>query len=103
MTIPAYQNYNGTPLIPTPPNLLIAPADYNQQYQDQMNNALRLYFTLLNNFSQALVTPDFGPTTQRPKTKQLTGQQFFDTSLGTVGKPIWWAGTKWVDATGTAV
>jgi hypothetical protein len=50
-----------------------------------------------------LVTPDFGPTTQRPKTKQLTGQQFFDTSLGTVGKPIWWAGTKWVDATGTAV
>ena len=103
MTIPAYQNYNGTPLIPAPPNLLIAPVEYTQAYQDQMNNALRLYFTLLNNFSQALVTPDFGSTAQRPKAKQLTGQQFFDTSLGTVGKPIWWAGTKWVDATGTAV
>ena len=103
MTIPSYQNYNGTPLIPAPPNLLIAPVEYTQAYQDQMNNALRLYFTLLNNFSQALAIPDFGPTAQRPKAKQLTGQQYFDTSLGTVGKPIWWAGTKWVDATGTAV
>ena len=100
MTIPAYQNYNGTPLIPAPPNLLIAPADYSQQYQDQMNNALRLYFTLLNNFSQALATPDYGTTAQRPKTKQLTGQQFFDTTLGI---PIWWAGTKWVNASGATV
>lgn len=100
MTIPAYQNYNGTPSIPAPPNLLIAPADYSQQYQDQLNNALRLYFTLLNNFSQTLATPDFGTTTQRPKAKQLIGQQFFDTTLGI---PIWWAGTKWVNASGTSV
>ena len=100
MTIPAYQNYNGTPLIPAPPNLLVAPVDYSQQYQDQLNNALRLYFTLLNNFSQALDTPDFGATTQRPTVKLLTGQQFFDTTLGI---PIWWTGTKWVNASGTAV
>ena len=100
MTIPAYQNYNGTPLIPAPPNLLIAPADYSQQYQDQMNNALRLYFTLLNNFSQALATPDYCTTTQRPTVKQLIGQQFFDTTLGI---PIWWAGTKWVNASGATV
>ena len=100
MTIPAYQNYNGTPLIPAPPNLLVAPVDYSQQYQDQLNNALRLYFTLLNNFSQALATPDFGATTQRATVKLLTGQQFFDTTLGI---PIWWTGTKWVNASGTAV
>ena len=100
MTIPAYQNYNGTPLIPAPPNLLVAPVDYSQQYQDQLNNALRLYFTSLNNFSQALATPDFGATTQRPTVKLLTGQQFFDTTLGI---PIWWTGTKWVNASGTAV
>ena len=100
MTIPAYQNYNGTPLIPAPPNLLIAPVDYSQQYQDQLNNALRLYFTLLNNFSQALATPDFGATTQRPTVKLLTGQRFFDTTLG---YPIWWNGSKWVNASGTAV
>jgi hypothetical protein len=100
MAVQNPQNYNGAPLIPAPPNLLIAPTDYSQQYQDQLNNALRLYFTLLNNFSQALATPDFGTTTQRPATKLLTGQQFFDTTLGI---PIWWSGSKWVNSSGTAV
>ena len=31
------------------PNLPIAPVDYSQQYQDQLNNVLRLYFTQLDN------------------------------------------------------
>jgi hypothetical protein len=31
------------------PNLPIAPADYSQQYQDQLNNVLRLYFAQLDN------------------------------------------------------
>lgn len=31
------------------PNLPIAPVDYNQQYQDQLNNVLRLYFAQLDN------------------------------------------------------
>lgn len=34
------------------PNLLIAPVEYTQQYQDQMNNALRLYFNQIDNYSQ---------------------------------------------------
>jgi len=100
MSVPNYQNYNGTPLIPAPPNIPIAPTEYSQQYIDQVLNALRLYFTQLNNFSQALAIPDFGATNQRPTVKQLTGQQFFDTTLGI---PIWWTGTKWVNASGTAV
>ena len=33
------------------PNLLVAPVDYNKQYQDQLNNALRLYFNQLDNFT----------------------------------------------------
>jgi hypothetical protein len=33
----------------TSPNLLIAPVEYSQQYQDQLNNALRLYFAQLDN------------------------------------------------------
>jgi len=100
MTIPVYQNYNGGPKIPAPPNLPIAPVEYAQQYQDQILNALRLYFTRLNNFSQAIATPDVGTTTQRPIDKLLTGQQFFDTTLG---YPIWWNGSKWVNYNGTAV
>ena len=100
MSIPAYQNYNGAPLIPAPPNLLIAPVEYAQVYQDQLNNALRLYFTQLNNFSQAIGIPDAGTTAQRPTVKTLIGQQYFDTTLG---YPIWYNGTKWVNASGTVV
>lgn len=35
---------------PKAPNLLIAPIDYTQLYQDQLNNALRLYFNQIDNF-----------------------------------------------------
>jgi len=37
------------------PNLPIAPVDYSQQYQDQVLNALRLYFAQVDNYSQSLV------------------------------------------------
>lgn len=36
------------------PNLPIAPTDYSQQYQDQVLNALRLYFNQVDNFTQGL-------------------------------------------------
>ena len=88
-------------LIPSKaPNLPIAPADYSQSYQDQMNNALRLYFNQIDTFTQAIAVPDSGSTSNRPKDLLLVGQIFFDTTLGI---PIWWTGTKWVNASGTAV
>lgn len=31
------------------PNLPIAPVEYSQEYQDQLNNVLRLYFNQLDN------------------------------------------------------
>lgn len=37
------------------PNLPIAPVDYAQGYQDQVLNALRLYFRELDNFTQVLM------------------------------------------------
>lgn len=37
------------------PNLLIAPVVYDQYYVDQLNNALRLYFNQVDNFSSSLV------------------------------------------------
>lgn len=40
-----------------------------------------------------------GAMADRPTTSMYTGKRFFDTTLG---KPIWWNGAKWVDATGTA-
>jgi hypothetical protein len=33
----------------TPPNLPLAPSEYERRYQDQLNNVLRLYFNQLNN------------------------------------------------------
>jgi hypothetical protein len=33
----------------TPPNLPLAPAEYERRYQDQLNNILRLFFNQLNN------------------------------------------------------
>ena len=41
----------------------------------------------------------FGTTSERP-TEPVIGQQYYDTSIN---KPIWWTGTKWVDANGTDV
>jgi len=43
-----------------------------------------------------------GTTASRP-VSPTTGQMYFDTDLGTTGKPIWYDSTQWVDATGTAV
>lgn len=31
-----------------PPNLPLAPEGYDRSYQDQLNNVLRLYFTLIS-------------------------------------------------------
>ena len=45
-----------TPLRPSKaPNLLIAPIVYDQRYVDQLNNALRLYFNQIDNFSSVVV------------------------------------------------
>ena len=33
----------------TPPNLPLAPTEYDRRYQDQLNNVLRLFFNQLSN------------------------------------------------------
>lgn len=90
-----------TPLRPPKaPNLLVAPVAYAQLYQDQLNNALRLYFNQVDNFSQALYIPASGTTVNRPTERVQVGQFYFDTTLNL---PIWYDGTNWIDAAGTVV
>jgi hypothetical protein len=48
------------------PNLLIAPVAYSQQYQDQLTNALRLYFAQIDNFTQPFSGPNGGAFIQFP-------------------------------------
>lgn len=43
------------------------------------------------------LAPTAGPTASRPASP-AAGAPYFDTDLG---KPIWWGGTGWVDATGS--
>jgi hypothetical protein len=90
-----------TPLRPSKaPNLLVAPIVYDQRYIDQLTNALRLYFNQIDNFTQNVTIPPSGVTASRPTERLEVGQYYFDTTLGI---PIWYDGTNWVDATGTTV
>jgi microcystin-dependent protein len=97
-------NNNNSPLRATKsPNLPIAPIDYSQQYIDQLTNALRLYFTQVDNFTQAAVNPTYGPTADRPiesvQAPIPVGQTYFDTTISTL---LIWDGTAWVSAIPTS-
>jgi hypothetical protein len=86
------------------PNLPIGPVEYSQFYQDQLLNALRLYFNQIDNFTQNAAIPAYGTTAQRPVTSTTlplpVGQFYYDTTLD---RPIWWNGTVWKKADGTTV
>ena len=56
------------------PNLPIAPVDYSQQYQDQLNNVLRLYFSQLDNPGPSAAS------TQRNGTKVIPALNFSEVS-----------------------
>jgi hypothetical protein len=90
-----------TPLRPSKaPNLLVAPIVYDQRYIDQLTNALRLYFNQIDNFTQNVTVPPSGTTANRPTERLEVGQYYFDT---TIGRPIWYNGTNWINAAGTVV
>jgi hypothetical protein len=48
------------------PNLLIAPVEYSQQYIDQLNNALRLYFNQIDNGMAAMLSGTGGSNLSLP-------------------------------------
>jgi len=51
---------------PKAPNLPIAPVEYGQNYQDQLLNALRLYFNQIDNFAQPFTEQNGGGYLQFP-------------------------------------
>lgn len=51
---------------PKSPNLLVAPVAYAQIYQDQLNNALRLYFNEIDNFAFGLTNGSGGSAIKFP-------------------------------------
>jgi hypothetical protein len=82
------------------PALPTAPVEYDHRRDDQLNQNLRIYFNNLDNFLVAISTPQNGITADRPTQSLQVGQFYFDTTLG---YPIWYDGTDWVDSSGTVV
>ena len=72
------------------PNLPIAPVEYSQQYQDQLNNVLRLYFALLDSpgisAAAGLVLDIERFPTQSDVATLRPGTVYQDTSAGNVLK-----------------
>ena len=70
----------------------------------QQNDTLSGFGTRIDDVEETVESfitdrPISGTTGQRPVVGTV-GYIYFDTTLG---KPVWWNGTAWVDATGTAV
>ena len=71
----------------TPPNLPLAPSEYERRYQDQLNNVLRLFFAQLSNpgdmgGATLNLNLDTLPTDADIATLRL-GDVFRDTTTGT--------------------
>lgn len=80
--------------------LPIPQREYDYDQTQQMVRTLELYFGQLDNFLTVVSTVSSGATTARPTLDLQIGEYYFDTTLG---RPIWYDGTNWVDATGTTV
>lgn len=66
------------PVLPSKaPSLPLAPVEYSQQYQNQYSNALRLYFTQIDNLAAGYATGTFGRSVKFPHiAAQYNGVQY---------------------------
>jgi hypothetical protein len=88
-------------IIPTKaPNIPVAGVNYDQTYENQILNSFRLYFNQIDSFTRSISKVTYGTTANRPAVGLVTGQTYFDTTLGI---PIWYNGTKWVNSSGASV
>lgn len=71
------------------PNLPIAPVDYNQQYQDQFGNALRLYFNQVDNVNTALTGTLGGAYLHNPFIGAYYYPDQYATADNTATKVLW--------------
>ena len=90
------------------PNLPLAPEEYEQRYQDQLNNVLRLYFNQLNKIVGQLeaAAPYTVATLPSASTSGVGSRAFVTNALapafgatvvggGTVAVPVYSDGTNW--------
>jgi hypothetical protein len=96
------------------PNLPLAPTEYERQYQDQLNNVLRLYFNRLDSILDQLKTDEIIPaltnytvaTLPSAVTAGIGARSFVTDALlpafgatvatgGAVAVPVYSDGTDW--------
>lgn len=99
---------------PVAPNLPLATQDYDRQYQDQLNNVLRLYFNRIDSTFSQLTTSDVVPPLTNYTVSTLpsaassgAGARSFVTDAtspafgatvaggGSVATPVYSDGTNW--------
>jgi hypothetical protein len=74
---------------PKAPNLPIAPVDYTQYYQDQVLNALRLYFNQVDNFAQPFTQQNGGSYLQFPFIAASNSAAQYATATNTATTVLW--------------
>lgn len=74
---------------PKAPNLPIAPVDYGQRYQDQVLNALRLYFNEIDNFGFGLINTSGGGGLSFPHLAAVDTTDQFATATNTATIVNW--------------
>ena len=76
----------------TPPNLPLAPNEYERRYQDQLNNVLRLFFNQLSNpgdMGGTTLNLDIGTLpTDADLSSLRIGDVFRDTTTGTTSQAL---------------
>jgi len=76
----------------TPPNLPLAPNEYERRYQDQLNNVLRLFFNQLSNpgdMGGTTLNLDIGTLpTDADLSSLRIGDVFRDTTTGTTSQTL---------------
>jgi len=99
---------------PIAPNLPLAPLSYDRQYQDQLNNVLRLYFSRIDSTFNQLSVSDITPplvnytvaTLPSAVTSGVGARSFVTNALGptfgsvvvgggAVKTPVYSDGTNW--------
>lgn len=71
------------------PNLPLGPVQYDQRYQDQLLNILRLYFNTLDNFSQQMVGGVGGSYLKFPRIAASDTTDQYATATNTPTKAAW--------------
>lgn len=74
-------------------------APIHEQVADKANRFNRAWVQWIDLVDRTVSSlRESGTTAKRPTARLWIGRQYFDTTLG---KPIWYDGSGWVDATGT--